>query len=240
MASGKLKSVAVTATEVNTYCTVTFVESANFRGWERPHRRAEPVSLGVEHVMASSAIPFLFPSVLVKNRRYVDGCIRSTHPLGPAAKLGAKKILAIGVRRSYDARRDELMGQPKVPESRATAAQLGALILNSLFSDSLDADVAHLERLNELLPPGGAQDMRPIDVLVIRPSQNLGSIAMAYSSELPWLVRYILRGLGSEANNSSDLLSYLSFIPLYTQRLIALGYEDAKAMHSEIQAFFQK
>src|SRR6218665_1890600 len=157
--------------------------------------------------MASAAIPLLFPSVLVNNRRYVDGCIRSTSPLGPATRLGAEKILAVGVRRYYMREMGNLFETELLrPEAKPTPAQLGALILNSLFAEALDSDVEHLERLNSILPESrdSSFGMRKVDTLVIRPSEDLGEIATHYQRKAPLAVRFLLRGLGSEASRSSD------------------------------------
>lgn len=241
IASGELRHVGVTATEVQTGSAVTFVQSKERVSWQRARRRAQPEALTVEHIMASSAIPLLFPSVLVNNRRYVDGCIRSSTPLSPAARLGAEKIFAVGVRRYYTAEQgNNWWKRPAEPETSPSAAQLGALVLNSLFSESLDADVEHLERLNELVAdmPNDGTRMRKIDVVVIRPSEDLGALAREFDHELPWLIRYLLRGLGSEKGDSGDILSYLLFVPAYTQRLIDLGYRDAKAEERRIREFF--
>jgi NTE family protein len=135
--SGRLSSVAVSATEVSTGSLVTFIQSAQPKSWHRARRRGVSVELNVAHIMASAAIPLLFPSVLVENRRYVDGCIRSTSPLGPALRLGANKILAIGVRRYYMRESGNLFERsPREPESNPNPAQLGALVLNSLFAEA--------------------------------------------------------------------------------------------------------
>ncbi len=239
--SGLLRAVAVSATEVNTGSLVTFVQSALDIHWQRARRRSSKAKLTVEHIMASSAIPLVFPSVLVDNRCYVDGCIRSISPLSPATRLGAEKIFAIGVRRHYKKEMNPI--EPNVavePEPKASAAQLGALILNSLFAESLDADVEHLERLNMLTDRDAASaiGMKKIETLVIRPSEDLGRLAVEFQSCLPWHVRYLLRGLGSERDESSDILSYLLFVPAYTKRLIQLGYEDASKEREQIKAFF--
>ncbi len=239
---GELRHVAVSATEVYSGGLVTFVQSKSVKIWQRARRRAKQTKLTVEHIMASSAIPMLFPSVLLDNRRYVDGCIRSTTPLSPAARLGAEKIFAVGVRRFYTKEMGNNFDQnPVKPEPKASVAQLGALILNSLFSEGLDADVDHLERLNTMIPhqSEGSFTMRKIDVMVIRPSEDLGAIAQQFHDELPILVCYLLRGLGSERGDSSDILSYLLFVPKFTTKLIDLGYHDAREEHQRIKNFFK-
>lgn len=238
---GDLRHVAVSATEVYSGSLVTFVQSKSAKNWQRARRRSKQTTLSVEHIMASSAIPMLFPSVLLQNRRYVDGCIRSTAPLGPAARLGAEKIFAVGVRRYYTKEiGNHFDVEPSEPEPDANVAQLGALILNSLFSESLDSDVDHLERLNSMVATQATGNfaMRKIDVMVIRPSEDLGALAQQFHDELPLLVRYLLRGLGSERGNSSDILSYLLFVPKFTTKLIDLGYHDAREEHQRIKQFF--
>lgn len=240
--SGAIKSLAVSATEVYSGSLVTFVQSKNKRMWHRARRRSVPSEISVDHIMASSAIPLVFPTVLLNNRRYVDGCIRSTSPLGPATRLGAEKILAIGVRRYYMQEMGNLFeAMPPVPEARPSVAQVGALVLNSLFSESLDADVEHLDRLNTMVPDQreGSFGMRKIESLVIRPSEDLGQMATFYQNKVPPLVRFLLRGIGSERGDSNDILSYLLFVPEFLQALIELGYNDARAEHTRLVQFFK-
>lgn len=238
---GMLKNVAVSATEVHSGSLVTFVQSKHRKTWQRARRRAVSAEIDVSHVMASAAIPLLFPSVLVGNRQYVDGCIRSTSPLGPAIRLGAEKILAVGVRRYYMRETGNYFERPAdAPEPMPSPAQLGALVLNSLFAESLDADVEHLERLNAMIAARqeGSFGMRKIDVMVIRPSEDLGQIAMRHHAEVPGLVRFLLRGLGSERGESSDILSYLLFTPEFLSTLVELGYNDARAEDARLREFF--
>jgi NTE family protein len=239
--SGVLKSVAISATEVYSGSLVTFIQSNYNRSWHRARRRTIQTEINVEHVMASAAIPLLFPSVLVNNRRYVDGCIRSTSPLGPATRLGADKILAVGVRRYYMREMGNLFeAEPLQPEKKPSPAQLGALVLNSLFAEALDSDVEHLERLNTVLPETSESSfgMRRVESLVIRPSEDLGEIATHYQKKTPGLVRFLLRGLGSETERSSDILSYLLFVPGYLRALVDLGYQDARAEDGRLREFF--
>lgn len=241
IATRKLRSVAVSCTEVYSGSLVTFVQSEERRVWQRARRRAVNAEISVEHVMASAAIPLLFPSVVLNNRRYVDGCIRSTSPLGPATRLGAEKILAVGVRRYYMKEiGNHFDGPPLAAEPKPTPAQLGSLVLNSLFAESLDADVEHLERLNQLMAQRqeGSFGMRKIDVLVLRPSEDLGQLAMHFLKEVPPLIRFLLRGLGSERGDSSDILSYLLFAPAFLSTLVELGYNDARAEDARLRKFF--
>lgn len=241
--AGRLRTVAVSATEVYSGSLVTFMQTELHRTWHRARRHALNTELSVDHIMASAAIPLLFPSVLVGQRQYVDGCIRSTSPLGPATRLGAEKILAVGVRRYYMRETGNFHESPNFePEPQPTAAQLGALVLNSLFAEALDADVEHLERLNSMLPEqrDGSFGMRQIDVLVIRPSEDLGELATHYQKLVPPFVRFLLRGLGSEQGESSDILSYLLFVPEFLRKLVDLGYADARGEHDRIAQFFRE
>jgi NTE family protein len=241
--AGKLRTVAVSATEVYSGNLVTFMQTLHHKAWHRARRQALNTELTVDHVMASAAIPLLFPSVLVGDRQYVDGCIRSTSPLGPATRLGAEKILAVGVRRYYMREVGNFHEAPAGgPERPPTAAQLGALVLNSLFAEALDADVEHLERLNNMLPEQreGSFGMRKIDVTVIRPSEDLGELATHYQKLVPPAVRFLLRGLGSEQGESSDILSYLLFVPEFLRELVELGYRDARADHSRLEQFVRE
>lgn len=237
--SGLLRNVGVSATEVYSGSLVTFIQSQEKKLWQRARRRAENTILGVDHIMASSAIPLLFPSVVVNNRQYVDGCIRSTSPLGPAMRLGADKVLAIGVRRYYMRETGNLFEMPEKREPEPSMAQLGALVLNSLFAESLDADVEHLERLNAILPQQreGSFGMRQVQSLVLRPSEDLGELAKHFTKRIPPVVRFLLRGLGAERGNSSDMLSYLLFVPEYLSTLVELGYADARQEHDRLYKF---
>lgn len=239
--SGQLQSVAVTATEVYSGYSVTFVQSKAKRLWTRTRKRSESTQLTVDHIMASAAIPMLFPSILVGNRRYVDGCIRATQPLSPATRLGAEKIMSIGVRRTSSIAGNNYGLESAKKEAAPSPATLGALILNSLFSESLDADVEHLQRLNTMIPDHqtGSLGMRKIDVLTISPSEDLGVMAHQFHDRLPFLVRYLLRGLGSEQSESSDILSYLLFVPEYATALVELGYKDAMTADARIRDFFK-
>ncbi len=238
---GNLKHIAISATEANTGSLVTFIDSLSAKGWQRARRRTVATQIDVDHIMASAAIPLLFPSVMIQNRQYVDGCIRSTSPLGPALRLGAEKILAVGVRRYYMQEKGNYFLPPAKPEAPPTPAQLGALVLNSLFAEALDSDVEHLERLNSILPDRQESSfgMRKVEVLTIRPSEDLGVLATQYQKMAPGLVRFLLRGLGSEVGGSSDILSYLLFVPEYLTALVELGYQDAKAEDDHIRRFFE-
>jgi len=247
LSSGEIRSLAITATEVSTGSAVTFVQGELNNPWKRSRRRSVLCKIGPEHLYASSAIPFLFSPTLVNKRQYVDGSVRATAPFGPAARLGADRILAIGVRKMETKQVPAESGPAETAEKAPSPSAIGGLVLNSLFFDNLDSDAEHLERINKLLedfrrvdPEAGAQSaMRPIRVTVVRPSEDLGVVAGKYHSRLPLFLRYLLRGLGSEESRSSDVMSYLLFDKGYTQHLMVTGYRDAAAAEAELRAFFK-
>lgn len=236
---GRLRAAAITATSYQTGRTVTFVHGVpEVSLWERPQRRAVRDTLGVDHVMASSALPLLFPAEKVRGEYYGDGSIRQAAPLAPAVHLGADRILTISAR--YE-RSVEEAATPAV-EGYPPPTQVMGLLFNNIFLDSLDADAARLERINRLLAgcdrwehPVG--DLHPVDLMVLRPSEDLGALATRYREELPRTLRFLLGGLGSREGRESDFVSYLLFAPGYLSRLIEMGERDAEAQWHRIEKF---
>jgi NTE family protein len=207
--------------------------------WQRPKRYSEVTRLTVEHVMASAAIPMLFPAVRVGDEWFGDGGIRLTAPLSPALHLGAAKILTISTRHAA--------AQSPPPHAVARAypppAQVLGVLYNSVFMDNLDEDILRLETLNRLLaarPPEQRQGMRLVDILVIRPSHDLRRLTNALEPRLPRLLRYMTRGLGTRQAASPDFLSLLLFQRDYLQRLVELGEADAEARAEDIDAFLSR
>jgi NTE family protein len=242
LTAGSLHAVALTASSYTTGQSVTWVESVDGCGvmtWERPQRRSVDGCLGVDHVMASSALPFFFPAVEIDGAWYGDGGIRLTAPLSPAIHLGARKIIAISTRyprTREEADRPEVIGYPP-------PAQVAGVLLNAIFLDLLDADALRLEQLNALvdrLPPEARGGFRHVDLLVLRPSQDLGRLANEFEADLPRSFRFLVRGLGSRETRSNDMLSLLMFQPDYIATLIELGERDARARSAEIEAFMKR
>jgi NTE family protein len=186
--------------------------------------------------MASSALPFFFPAVQIDGSWYGDGGIRLTAPLAPAVHLGARKIIAVSTR--YPRFQSEA-GQP-VANGYPPPAQVAGVLLNAIFIDLLDADALRLEQINGLVdrrPVESHDGLRHIDLLILRPSQDLGRLANQFEVDLPRGFRFLLRGLGSREARSNDMLSLLMFQQDYIARLIALGEADARARAAEIDAF---
>jgi NTE family protein len=220
-----------------------------------------PVELTADHVAASAAIPILFPPVRVATGSgdlwLGDGGLRLVNPLSPAIRLGATRVLAVGVRsaRAADALSREELGPGEESGERGARiacpplAQICGVFMNAIFLDHLDADLDHLIRMNELVRAGGAaapgngatpapsEPMRPVEPLVVSPSEDLALVAQRFAHRMPRLVRHLLEGLGTPDAQSADLMSYLLFDAAYTRTLVEIGYRDAAARSDELEAF---
>lgn len=232
---GVLNGVALTATDYATTHTVTFYESAGrVSPWKRRRRLSQEVALGVEHVMASSAIPIFFEPVAVDGAFYGDGCLRNTAPLSPAIHLGADRLIVVGVRR----RPGTLDDSPR--PVRPTLARILGVLLNAVFFDAVDFDVERLTSINRMLEVTGmvpaGSPVKPIEILTIQPSEDLGLIARDEVANLPRVLRYLLRGMGTP-EEASEVISYLSFEATYTTRLIEIGYRDGMEVRRQVEAF---
>jgi NTE family protein len=236
---GWLQSIALTASSYTTGQSITWVqtrEDCPIAAWERPQRKSAACALGVEHVMASSALPFFFPAIEVEGAWYGDGGVRLTAPFSPAVHLGAQRVIAVSTR--YARTREEA-DRPAVAGYPPPAQVAGALY-NAIFLDQLDADALHLQQINALIErvtENARGGLRHIDLLVLRPSQDLGRLANAYEAELPKAFRFLTRGLGTRETRSNDMLSMVMFQNDYVNRLIAMGEADAMARLPEIRRF---
>jgi NTE family protein len=245
--AGWLQALSISASGYSSGQSVSFYQgTAELAPWKRATRIGCPTSITLEHLMASSAIPFVFEAVRVHREYFGDGSMRQIAPISPALHLGADKLLVIGVRQ-------EAEGQPTRTAENCdypSLAQIGGHVLSSIFLDSLEADLERLRRINEtvrLIPAElRAQHntrttmLRPVETLLIAPSQNLGEIAVRHKQHFPRNVRYLLRGFGAWKRGGGDLLSYLLFEKPYCRELIALGYHDALRRRAEIEAFFHR
>jgi NTE family protein len=234
VAAGRPDSVAITATSLTTAESVTFVETSRpFAPWDRVARRGAVARLDVDHLMASAAIPLLFPPVAMEGGHFSDGAVRQATPLAPAIHLGADRVLVIGVR--HPGRRR--IGAGSAPNM---AEQFG-FMLDSLFLEGLQADLERLNRINALLAalrPGPAPfGLRHIETLVLQPERDPGESAIAHRDAMPSSLRAFLRILGARGTRGGKLLSYLLFESPYTRELIAAGAQDAGGRRAEICAF---
>jgi NTE family protein len=242
-----LDAVAITASSYSTGVHWTFVHTDADRkheAWHRPGRRAEFQPLTIEHLMASSAIPFLFPAtpLWVDGRRefFGDGSMRQVSPISPAVHLGAHKVLVVGVGQP------ERSGLGAGPSDREPGlGGIAAHAMASVFHDTLQGDVEQTQRLARTLQQlpreiAAVLPYRPIEVLAIQPTQSLDAIARTHVRLLPPTVRRALGGLGALRNGGAALASYLLFEPAFVQALIALGEQDAYARKYEVLAFFNQ
>ena len=236
LARGRLRAVALSATSYSTGQSVTWVQGDAIPLWQRPQRRTELARLTVPHVMASAALPLLFPAVHVDGEWYGDGGIRLTAPLSPALHLGAQRILTVSTRHPRsraEADVSQIAGYPP-------PAQVLGVLYNAVFLDLIDQDILRLELINQLLaevPEPHRNGMRHVDILVLRPSRDLGRMARAYEPRLPKTFRFLTRGLGTRKTTSPDVLSLVMFQPDYLQALIELGERDTEAQMDRIDAF---
>jgi NTE family protein len=242
LAAGRLYAITLTASSYSTGQSITWVQGVDGHGvrtWDRPQRRGLDTALSVDHVMASSALPLFFPAIHVDGGWYGDGGIRLTAPLSPAVHLGARRIMAVSTR--YIPTREE--AEAVIVNGYPPPAQVAGVLLNALFLDLLDADALRLQQINDLierLPRWRRKGLRHIDMLVLRPSQDLGKLANEFEADLPKTFRFLVRGLGSRETRANDMLSLLMFQQDYIGRLIELGESDAKARAGDIEAFLKK
>lgn len=241
---GHLGAFAITTTSYTSGQSVTWVQGADRHvgePWDRPMRRAVRTPLRPEHVLASAALPFFFPAVAIEDATlghgwYGDGGVRLTAPLSPALHLGADKVLVVNTR--YGQSRAEA-DAPKVDAYPPPTRVLGVL-MNAVFLDVLDRDAQTLHRINRLLvetPRAEWGGFRPVDLLVLRPSVDLATLATGYEPELPPSMRLVMGGLSAGDGRSPDWLSMLLFDEAYVERLLALGEADAEAQADRIGAF---
>jgi NTE family protein len=238
---GHLDAIAVTASSYATSRSVTFFQGRpELESWTRIRRIGRATPLTVDHLMASAAVPFVFPPVRIGGEYYGDGSMRHRAPLSPSIHLGADRILVVGVR---DERPDSEPPAGYDPEP-PTFAHLGGYMLDTLFMDGLYTDLERLSRTNRILEQlggkrltGALANLRPLHTLVVVPHQDLRSVAKEHARELPRGVRFLLRGLGASSHSGLQLVSYLLFEAGFTRALIDMGYRDAMEMEDELRAF---
>jgi len=231
--SGILKGVSVSVTNYLTGTAISFYDGdENIVPWVRSTRIGVRGPLTVDHVMASSAIPVFFPPINIDGALYGDGCIRLTSPLSPAIHLGADKIIAVGIRyvRSNE---QTLEINQTFKKDDLSIAEIGGVLLNAVFLDSLENDAERIERINLTLSLFTEEqrkkhplNLRSVPLLMLRPSQDLGQLAQGTLKEFPTVIRFLLKGVGAKEDKGWDLLSYLAFEKAYTGQLIELGYHD--------------
>lgn len=239
IAAGALRALCITASGYASGQSVNFYQSdEGIEPWARQQRVAARTRITPDHLLASSAIPFIFPAVKLHREYFGDGSMRQLAPISPAIHLGASRVLVIGAGRINEPA-ERIRG-----ESYPSLAQIAGHALASIFLDSLNVDIERVTRINRtlsVLPPelkaSGQTGLRPVEVLVISPSERLDTLAARHVKSLPWPVRAMLRGIGAMNRKGSALSSYLLFEADYTRALIDLGHRDTLARRDEVARF---
>jgi NTE family protein len=242
---GHLYALAISATNYTSGKSYLFIQGKEGHPmWSRSRRVTLATAITADHICASAAIPLVFQPVKLQTTLgtayFGDGCVRLQQPLSPVIRLGANKVMAIGVRCENLEHQKENgdRGDPSL-------SQVMGVLLNAIFLDHLATDIEHLERLNQLLANGDisqpgierCERMRPLKTLLITPSVDLSDLAQQHQKDMPYLIQYFVNSLGRDAASCSDLMSYLLFTSEYTSALVEIGYSDAGKRIDEIEQF---
>ncbi|WP_420591363.1 patatin-like phospholipase family protein [Bacterioplanoides sp.] len=239
--NGALHAIAINCSGLESGESVSFFQGHySITNWQRERRIGSRARLNIDHLMASSAIPMIFPSIKINREYFADGAVRQLAPLSPALHLGAEKIMVIGVS-GVAHKRKEHRQQSVYP----TPAKIMGHMLNAAFLDSIESDVERLRRINrtvdkipEKIRKQEGMELKKIDLLEINPSQSIDDIAGEHASEIPRALKLALGGSGNTSRNGSGILSYLLFSQGFCQNLIELGYNDGMNRAEEIREFF--
>jgi NTE family protein len=237
--AGALDALAITASGYTSARSISFYQAKKgLQPWHRTRRLGQPVELTLDHVMASVALPVIFPATRIGREYFGDGSMRQSAPLSPAVHLGADRVLVIALRNEQPNRLP--LEEEQVPYP--SLGQVAGYLLDTLFMDSIYGDLERLQRINNTvsrLPEqqGNGQPLKIIDTLVITPSEDIRDIAQRHKHEFPTSVRVLLRGVGGLNRSGSQLLSYLLFEAKYCRDLIDLGMRDAQAQKDQLLAF---
>ena len=239
--NGCLDAIAITAASYASARSTSFFQAAKGNeSWSRTRRVGIRGELNLDHLMASIAVPMIFPPVSVKGEYFGDGAMRQATPLSPAVHLGADRILVIGVR-------DETADKspiPDQPQKSPSFGQIAGYMLDTLFMDGLYSDLERVTRINQLIDSvnpehrtGSIKRMRAIDTMLVVPSQDLRVIAHEHRKQLPFAIRALLRSVSGRGPGENRLLSFLLFEQSFTRELIDLGYRDAMNVKDELLDF---
>jgi len=238
--AGHLAAFSVTCSGYTSGQSVTFFQGVSgLQPWQRARRIGVPMPITLDHLLASSALPFIFPPVHINREYFGDGSMRQIAPVSPALHLGADRLLVVGVGRQQQPQPERVR-----IESHPSLAQIAGHALNSIFLDSLEVDLERLQRINrtiEMIPPETLErsnyPLHEVEFRVITPSEELERIAVTHAGELPLTIRMLLHMVGAMRRSGANLLSYLLFERSYCRALIRLGYQDTMARKDELTAF---
>ncbi|TJZ76301.1 patatin-like phospholipase family protein [Chitiniphilus eburneus] len=239
--AGQLKALSITASGYTTGQSVSFFQGDDaLQGWQRAQRLGMKTVIEPPHLLASSAIPFVFPAARIHREYFGDGSVRQVAPISPAIHLGACRVLVIGV---------APQSEPVPPREKVVAypslAQVAGHLLDSIFIDGLEADLERVRRINrtlERLPAVEREQLglRQVEVFSIKPSRPLERLAMPHRSTFPPGLRFLLGGLGAFRRQGSIVASYVLFHHQYARELIRLGYRDAMAQREALAEFLNR
>jgi NTE family protein len=235
-----LDAVAITCSGYTSGQSCSFFQGAEgIEGWKRSARIGIKTKLTVQHLMASSAIPFVFPPYHVNREFFGDGSMRQIAPVSPALHLGSDRVVVIGTARIRNDAPERLRG-----DNFPTLAQIAGHVMNSIFLDSLSVDIERLERINRTVSCSSPEALKKmglslhhVDVLVLTPSEPLDQVAVKHMPSLPWTIRFMLRSVGAMRRGGANLASYLLFEQNYCRELIDMGYNDTIKRREEVEAF---
>ncbi|KDM90147.1 patatin-like phospholipase family protein [Photobacterium galatheae] len=235
--AGNLHGISVTTSSYKSGKTISFFQGQqSIEPWTHSTSKGRRSLINTEHLLASSAIPFVFPASRIGQAYYGDGSIHQLTPLRPSMKMGADKILII-----------DLINQRLKPRDPTQAPGLGMLtghLMDTIFSDTMAAELEHLEYTNNLLhklPEAERETMatKAVETLHLFPSQSFEPLAQAFYHHMPLATRSLMRLLGISPKDDSALTSYILFEPNYIHALIHLGYVDAQEREGELRSFLE-
>jgi len=234
-----LSAIAVTASSYTSGDSISFYQSEQtIKPWFRAKRHGEPAQINSEHLMASAAIPMVFPSIKIRNEHFGDGSIHQISPLSPAIHLEGKKLFIIGVEQPKEPTH-AMENNPHPP----TTATIAGHLLDTIFSDTLQSDIERMQRINNtlsLIPKEERQKregLQKIESFLINPSHDFNAIALKYFHRLPISIKLLLRAAGITRDSESSIISYLLFEKDFCKELIQLGFEDAMEKETQIRDF---
>ncbi len=247
--SGVYDSIIITANNYSSNTATSFIQSAarvnqELMFWKESRRKAVHAELKAEHIMASSAIPVLFPPINIQGQPHGDGCVRNNTPCSPSLRMGADKLFVIGVRTQSSA--DVVLNSEQKINTEASMVRIFNTLLNAVLLDSVEQDVQRIQRMNELVeevkkiePRFESKKIKIIPALCISPSVDIGEIARQKAHHMPRILRMSINAFG-QLDEASEILSYLLFDKEFCKNLIDIGYSDALKQKTDIERFFHE